>query len=93
LRVVVAGSSHHQSSGDQVSRRVADDRQLGPTMTAERLVSAALDEVGADVTGLQAGGIDGPLGLGADQAALTRTLEDRGQEAVKSPFFIRRCSA
>lgn len=93
LRVVVAGSSHHQGSGDQVSRGVTDDRQLGPTATAEPFISLAIHKVCADVVALQTRGINGPLGLGGNQPAFGSTLENDGQEPVKSPFFISRCSA
>ena len=93
LGMVVAGASHHPGASNQVGWRVTDDGQLGPAATAKTLVSTAFHEVGADVVGLQAGGVDGAFGLGSDQPALCRTLEDDAPEPVESPFFTSRCSA
>ena len=93
LGMIVAGTSDDRGPGNQMGLCVADDGQLGPTSATKTPVSAAIHEVGADVVGLQAGGVDGPFALGADQPTLDGTLEDNGQEPVKSPFFISRCSA
>jgi len=93
LRAVIAGAGNHNSACNQVALRVADDRQLGPAAAAKPLVSLAIHEVGADVMGLQAGRVDGTLGLGGDQAALGCPLEEDMREPVESPFFISRPSA
>jgi len=93
LRMVIAGPPDHHGTSDQVGLRMTDDRQLRPATTAESPVSTAFDEVGADVMGLQAGRVDGPLALGGDQAALGNSLEDDRQQAMESPFFINRPSA
>ena len=93
LGVVPAGTPDHRGPRDQVSLRVADDRQLGPAMTTPMAVPAAVPEVHADMVRLQTGGVDGPLWLVFDQAALSRPLEDDALEAVESPFFRRRFSA
>ena len=93
LGMIVAGAADHQGGGDQVSRCMTDDRQLRPAAATKPLISTAFHEVGADVVGLQAGGVYGPFGLGRDQATLGGSLEDDAQESVKSPFFISRRSA
>jgi len=93
LAMVVAGAANHVGGRDQMALRVTDQRQLGPAATAKTPITTAFDEVGADVVGLQAGGVNGALGLGGNQAALDGVLEDNAQEPVKSPFFISRCSA
>ncbi len=93
LRMIVARSANHAGGCDQVALGVTDQRQLGPAATAESPVSTAIHEVGADVVSLQAGGINRAFGLWADQAALCCPPEDDGQQSLKSPFFISRCSA
>ena len=93
LRAVIAGAVNHNSACNQVAARVADDRQLRPAATTKPLVSLAIHEVGDDVMHLQAGGVDGALGLGGDQAALSCPLEEDMQEPVESPFFTSRLSA
>jgi len=50
--------------------------RLGPAATAKTPVSKAFYKVGADVVAFQAGGVNGPLGLGGDQAELAGTLEN-----------------
>ena len=93
LAMVVAGAPNHVGGRDQVTLRVTDQRQLGPAATAKTPVSPAFHKVGADVVGLQPGRVDGPLGLGSDQAALGCPPEEDAQQPLKSPFFTSRCSA
>ena len=93
LAMVVAGAANHVGGRDQMALRVTDDRQLGPPASAKTPVSAAFHEVGADVVRLQAGGVNGALGPGGDQAALGCPPKDDAQQPLKSPFFTSRCSA
>jgi hypothetical protein len=91
--VVVARSANHIRAGDQVRLGVADQRELGPAATPEAAVTATFDEVGADVAALQARGVNGPLGLGGEQAEVAGAVENGGQQANESPFFKSRSSA
>lgn len=93
LRVVIARSADHVRAGDQVRLGVADQRELGPAATPKTAETATIDEVGADVMAFQAGGVDGPFGLGGQQPQFAGTSENGLQQSGKSPFFSRRSSA
>ena len=93
LRMVVARATHDIRPGNQMALGVTDQCELGPATTPKATLSAAFDEVGACLVTLQAGGVNGPLGLGGDQAEVTGALKNGRQQAVESPFFNRRSSA
>ena len=94
LRRVVRRADSNARGRPEVALTVAQHRQLGPTLaqrfSAFRLFPAI---IAADVAGLEAGGVDDPLGLGLDQARKSRALEGAPLEYVKSPFFSSRASA
>lgn len=73
--------------------RVANQRQLGPlTMSTDLSVTAPL-EITTDVPRFQPGGVNGPLGVGLDQAVSASSLDGAAQEGLESRFFKSRCSA
>ena len=89
---VVAGAVADTDRGDEIGLVMTDHRDLGPAAIAT-LTMASMKEVGTDVTTGQAGGVDAGLWRFVDQAAGVSCLENRVQQAVKSPFFSRRRSA
>ena len=73
---------------------VTADGQFGPSPSSMRPGHpAAPHEVGADVAGLEARGVDGPVCGLPDQAACAGPGEDDVQEAIECPPFRSRCSA
>lgn len=93
LRRVVGRSPGDRGRGDEVSRIVAADRQLGPAASPMGTSAASPDEVGADVAGLEARGVHGAVGGSIDQAACAGSGEDDIQETIERPPFRSRCSA
>jgi hypothetical protein len=75
-----------------VAGGVADHRELGPRAGAG-LFAGPLEEVTGGVVTLQAGGVDGRLGLLVDQAALRGARGGLEEEADDLPFFRSRWAA
>jgi len=92
LRRVVAGGRADGGGGEEVAAGVADDGELGPQPGAV-LAAGALEEVLRSVAALQAGGVEGRLGLGANQAALAGARGGLEEEQDELPFFRSRLAA
>ena len=90
---IVAGTAADHGAWKKVGVRVAHHRQFGPAATKERFVAFALYVIRTGVAGFESGGVDGPLRVLVDQVKLASTLENGGEQFVKSPFFKSRCSA
>jgi hypothetical protein len=75
-----------------VAGGVAGDSELYPGLGAEPL-AGPLEEVARGVVALQAGGIDGGLGLLLDQAALLGADGGLEEEQDELPFFRSRPAA
>ena len=92
LRTIIAGTGAHGGRGEEVAGGVADDRQLRPQ--ACRVPFTGTGEVVAGgVPTLQARGINGRLGLRADEAAFLGAHGGRDEEKHGFPFFSSRCRA
>jgi hypothetical protein len=85
LRGVLAGAFADVGGQVQVAVDFDDGRQFRPGKTFVPLALAP-DEVAADVTGFQAGGVDGAPGPLGNQAACLG-LADGGREEGIDPFF------
>jgi hypothetical protein len=83
----------NECTSPQVSLSVAHDGQLRPLSAAETLVSPPPDVVTADVTALQAGGIDDCFGGLADQLEISSTSEQSLLKNDEGVFFRSRSSA
>jgi hypothetical protein len=92
LRAVVAGAAADRGGGEKVAGRVADDGELGPEGRGIAL-PAAQREVARDAAAVEAGGVEGGLGLRADQAAFDCGRGGPVQEDDEVPLFKSRCSA
>jgi len=92
LRGIVAGADGDGGRGEEVAGGVAGDRELDPGLGAEP-AAGALEEVARGVPALQAGGVDGGLGLRADQAALLGARGGLEEEQDELPFFSSRPAA
>jgi len=86
LRAVVARADRDGGGGEEVAGGVTGDRQLGPERGG-LLFPGPREEVMGGVAALQAGGIDGRLGLGADQAARLGARGGLPEEGDDLPFF------
>lgn len=93
LRRVVARPPARHGPREQVRVGFTHDRELRPMPSRVRLGARSTHIVGTGVPALQAGGIDGPLGVFPDQAGGSGPVEHCVQEALESPFFRRRFSA
>jgi hypothetical protein len=71
---------------------MADGGELGPQPGAV-FTAGALEEVLRGVAALQAGGVQGRLGLGANQAALAGARGGLEEEQDELPFFRSRLAA
>jgi hypothetical protein len=75
-----------------VAVRITDRGKLGP-QTGSVLAASTLEEIAGGLPALQAGGIDGGLGLVADQAALLGARGGLEEEQDNLPFFNSRPAA
>jgi hypothetical protein len=92
LRAVVAGAAADRGGGEEVAGRVADDRELSPEGRGIAL-PAAQGEVARNAAAVETGGVDGGLGLLADQAAIDCGRGGAMQEDDEVPLFRSRFSA
>ncbi len=84
-RVLARPDAGHRSQ-NEMGGRVHDSRQLRPRPLSVALPSCpSHPEVGADVAGLQPGGVDRGNGLRTDQAARPCTSNQRGLGMSESP--------
>lgn len=91
---VVAGTSSHTGGQPEIAERVAQDREFEPVARSETAGCPSMSEiVAAGVVVFEPGGIDGPLGLGIDQAEAVSTVENSSLESLITPFFRSRFSA
>jgi len=90
---VVGGPPSRNDRGNQMSLAVTDDGHLRPATATELLVALAVNVIGTGVPVLQSGGVNDPLCTLFYQAEVAGTLENRSEQALKSPFFSRRFSA
>ena len=93
LRRILAGPQAHERPGQEVTLSMANDGQLGPLSPAEPFVASAPDVVAADVTTLQACGVDDPFGSFTDQLELSSASEQSLLKNDEGLFFRRRSSA
>ena len=73
---IIAGASADHRRDKQVAGGMANDRQLGPTMTPEPFISYTLNVIRAGVSALQAGSVNGPFRALINQAALAGVTEN-----------------
>jgi hypothetical protein len=92
LRGVIGRAQADGGRGEEVAARVADGGELGPQARGV-LAAGALEEVAGGVLALQAGGVEGRLGLVTDQAAFFCARGGLEEEQDKLPFFNSRCAA
>ena len=90
---ILAGTLGHDGGREQVSPRVADERQLGPMHPQKPAITAAQDIMSRGVARFQPSGVDGRFGPPVHQAQLRGALPDALQKFGKRPFFWSRCSA
>ena len=62
LRRVVAGAPAYHSAREQMGVGLANDCQLGPSPTQERLVTGSVNVVGTGMARLQSRGVHGSFG-------------------------------
>jgi hypothetical protein len=92
LRGIVTGSDRDGGPGEEVAARVTSDGELDPGLGTVRGARADI-EVAGGVAALQAGGIDGCLGLVPAQAAFLGARSGLEEEQDELPFFSSRCAA
>ena len=93
LERVVGGTPSRNDRGNQMSLAVTDDGHLRPATATELLVALAVNVIGTGMPVLQSGGVNDPLCTLFYQAEGAGSLENRSEQALKSPFFSRRSSA
>ena len=93
--VGIVRSRAHRDLGRQEERglEVGHESDFDPARALEFPRRPAIPVVVADVTGVEAGGIDGGDGLVGDQATIAGASKDGVEEGVEGPFFSKRCSA
>lgn len=93
--VGVVRSRAHGDAGRQEERgfEVGHEGDFDPARALEFPRRPAIPVVVADVTGVEAGGIDGSDGFVGDQATIAGASNDGVEEGVEGPFFSKRCSA
>lgn len=93
VRAIRGGAEAHASRQEERRLKFGHEGDLDPAGALEFSRRPAIPVVVADVTGVEAGGVDGGDGLVGDQATLAGALEDGIEEVVEDPFFSKRCSA
>ena len=93
MGTVVVRASGHNTTPEQVGLRITDGRDFGPSGILGCAFAGPVKVVGADMTGFESGGINGPLGLVGDQIQLPGAVQQGRQQVFKCPFFSSRCSA
>lgn len=93
--VGVVRSRAHADPGRQEERgiEVGHERDFDPARTLEFPRRSAIPVVIADMTGVEARGIDGGDGIVGDQATIAGASKDGVEQSVEDPFFSKRCSA
>lgn len=89
---IVGGAEADPCRREEVAGRIAGNGQFRPQPTGVPAVGS-LEEVAGGVPTLQAGGIDGGRGLGADQAVFLGAQGDAAEEQDELPFFSSRLAA
>lgn len=94
-RGIVAWTATRVRADDQVRPMVRRPRHLGPIghHGGPLITRPSITVMLAGVVGLEAGGVDGKPRLVSQQPPGAGPIQDRPQEAIKTPFFSSRCSA
>jgi len=93
VRAIRGGAEAHASRQEERRLKFGHEGDLDPAGALELSRRPAIPVVVADVTGVQAGGVDGGDGLVGDQATMAGASKDGVEEGVEGPFFSKRCSA
>jgi hypothetical protein len=90
LRGILRGAQADERSRPQVGLPVADDRELWPMEADVPFLASSPDEVTADVTAFQPGGVRGRFGLTSKELQPASATEDISLKNSEGSFFKRR---
>ena len=93
FRRILTGSPADHRPSDQVGGIMAHNRQFGPAVAFERSIPLAKNKITRGIARFQTRGVNTGGRQFLDQFKPSRQPENTLLEAVKSPFFISRCSA